>query len=324
MADILSQKEIDDLVGGLAAEAGAADGLNKARRGRRVRVYDFRRPDKLSKEQMRTLQMVHDNMARLLTSSFSAYFRTMVQVGMASADQMTYEEFVQTVHGPTVLAVISLPPLSGNALVEVQPALAFPMIDRLFGGPGHAPEKVRPLTEIENTVMERVLQGFLASFREAWKNIADVSPRLEAIETNPLFAQIASANEMVAAISLEVRIGESRGLINLCVPYLVMEPVIARLSAHHWFGSARRQGSADAPALVQRHLEEATVPVAVRLGQTRVTLGELLDLDVGDVVRLDDPAGGELKIVVGDGVKFTGFPGTLGRRMAVRIARVLD
>jgi len=324
MAEILSQREVDDLLAELAqAEPASRPPTRRGDRQTRVRLYDFKRPDKFSKDQIRTLEMLHENIARLLTTSFSAYFRTMVQVTVASVDQMTYEEFIQGTSNPTVLAVFSLEPLTGNAMAEIQPAIAFPMIDRLFGGPGNMPERMRPLTEIEHTVMERVMNNFLGNLAEGWKNIVELKPRLEAIEANPVFAQILASNDIVVGICLDLKVGENRGLINLCLPYLLLEPVMSRLSAHLWISSQHR-GNPDCVLRLRQHVGNALVPVAVQLGHARITVGELLGLQPGDVVQLDELVVAEALVRVGDEVKFTGHPGTVGRRMAVRIARVLD
>lgn len=348
MADILSQAEIDALIhamsdgGGLAqadadAEAGSAgneaatasaprghaERQNPAR-DRRLRVYDFRRPDKFSKDQLRTISMIHDNFTRLLTTYFSATFRTMLQVSLLSVDQVTYGEFTRGISEPAIMGVFSLPPLKGTAVLDLQPSVAFPMLDRLFGGPGQSLDKIRALTDIETSVMERLIRGFLSSLREAWQNVVAFEPKLEAIETNPLFAQVVAPNEICVAVTVEIRVGEHRGNLQLCLPYLVLEPVVPKLSAHNWFASAQRETSPEMLAALNRRLEEARVPVVAVLGEATVTFGELLNLEPGDVVLLNRRARDEITVLINTRPKFAALPGTLGGRLALRLTRVIE
>lgn len=334
MAEILTQREIDDLIAQMAAETGgrpagrdnqsAARG-KRARDGseeKRVRVYDFRRPDKFSKDQLRTLSMIHDNFARLLTGFFSATFRSMVSVGIASVDDLTYEEFTRGVSNPSVMGVFSLAPLKGNAIIDINPTIAFPMIDRIFGGPGQGLDKSRPLTEIETTVMERLTAGFLQNLAEAWANIANLTPRLEGIESNPMFAQIVAPSEIVIIVTLDCRIGDNRGQMALCLPYILIEPVLPKLSAHNWFSATQREATPETLALLQQRLEEARVPFSVRLGETQLTVEEVLELELGDVIVLDNVVRGDLLAYVGNKPKFWVQPGKLGSRLAVRLTRL--
>lgn len=327
MVDILSQEEIDALIASFTAPAAVArekeDVPHKKEPGqrKRIRVYDFRRPDKFSKDQLRTLQLVHENLGRAITTSFSAMFRSMVQVAVTSVDQLTFEEATQTMSNPTVVAVISLEPLKGKAILEINPSLAFPMIDRLLGGMGHMPSELRALTEIEQTVIERVIRGFLVNLREAWQNVVEFRPRLEGIETNPLLGQIVAPSEIVVMISFEVRVGEQQGMMNLCFPFIVIEPVLPRLSAQHWF-TAQRESSLEALEALKRRVELARVPVTVRLGETKLTVREFLELEVGDVVRLETTTKDEMKVFVNERLKFYGRPGLVARRLAVQVTRI--
>ena len=331
MAEILTQQEIDDLIAAMGAgepvreQAPAVEPVRapspqrEGQRERRVRVYDFRRPDKFSKEQLRTISMIHDNFTRLLATFFSAHFRAVVQLSLSSVDQMTYGEFTRALSDPTVLSIFTLKPLKGNGLLDITPAVAFPMIDRLFGGPGQAVEKIRPLTEIEQTVMDRLSRGFLSSLAEAWRNVIELEPRLEAMESNPMFAQIASPNEIVVAVVIDLRMGEHRGNINLCLPYLLIEPVLPKLSAHSWFASSQREATPELLSNLNHRLAETGVPLIAVLGQAAVSVRDLLGLEAGDVVRLDTRVGGEIDVTVGSRPKFTGQPGTFNGRLAVRI-----
>lgn len=336
MAEILTQREIDELI----AQMGAGGEIDlgapptgktaSARRDReslgdkRVRVYDFRRPDKFSKDQLRTLSMIHDNFARLLTGYFSATFRTMVAVSIASVDDLTYEEFTRGVSNPSVMGIFSLGPLKGNAIIDINPNIAFPMIDRMFGGPGQGLDKPRPLTEIENTVMERLISGFLQILTEAWVNIAKLTPRMEGLESNPMFAQIVAPNEIVIIVTLDCKIGENRGQMAICLPYILIEPILPRLSAHNWFSATQREATPETLARLQGRLEEARVPLSVRLGEANLTVRDLLGLEKDDVIVLDQRVTDRLLAYIGNKPKFWAEPGKMGSRLAVRLTGLVE
>lgn len=321
MRDVLSQKEIDELIASLSLEKAGPQAVAPSGKRRNIRVYDFRRPDKFSKDQMRILQIVHENMGRLLTTIFSTYFRSIVQVAVSLVEQMSYGEFTKSVANPTLLAIVDPHPLPGQVLVEISPALAFPMVDRLLGGDGEGSEHVRALTEIEQTVMMRVINGFLQGLAEAWRNVVDLQPRVEAVETNPMFTQVLSPNEMVASVSMETRIGDHSGAINLCLPYMTMEPVLPRLTAHHWFGRGQRQDEREVQLTLRRQVEGVGLPMVVVLGRTRLAVSDVLSLRQGDVIQLSTRCDGELQVQVGGKVKFVGRPGVVGKRLAIQVSR---
>ncbi len=336
LAEILSQSEIDSLIRAMASgdlapsqpQATASNAPSTARPAesgtldKRIRVYDFRRPDKFSKDQLRTLSMVHDNFTRYLSTYFSANFRTAFSLFLTSVDQMTYGEFTRTLSEPTIMSIFSMPPLKGNAIMDISPSIAFPMIDRLLGGHGQGLEKLRPLTEIESSVMERVIKGFLDALAEAWCNIIDTKPRLEAVETNPSFSQVVPPNEICVGILVEVKLGEHKGPISLCVPYIMIEPVVNRLSAHNWFTSAKRESSPAFLTELNRRLSDASVLLSAVLGEVELTVRELIDLEAGDVVLLNRAVDQEISLLVGNRPKFAAIPGTLNDRMALRVTQI--
>jgi flagellar motor switch protein FliM len=321
VSEILTQKEIDSLIASLST--GGVEPDEKKKEDRPVRIYDFRRPDKFSKDQIRTLQMLHDNFARLLTTTFSAHFRTMVQVNIASVDQLTYGEYVRALKNPAIVAIVSLAPLPGNAVLDISHSIAFPMIDRLFGGAGQTSESPRALTEIEVIVMERIFVQFLDTLKEAWKNIIELKPKLETIESNPLFAQVVGSAEMAVLITFSVKLGEAVGSINFCLPFLVIEPVLPKLSAQHWFSTSQRKVAQASPEVLKKRLEDAMIPVSVELGSTMISVRDLLGLQPGDVIQLDNPMTGDLRGYVGSRMKFKGRPGQIGRRMALSVTALI-
>ncbi|MFO7265457.1 MAG: flagellar motor switch protein FliM [Bacillota bacterium] len=292
-------------------------------RGRTVKRYDFRRPDKFSKDQLRTLQIIHESFSRGMATYLSGYVRTIVEGEVVSVTQATYDEFVRSLTNPTLIGVFSVEPLEGNALIEIPPDLSFMIIDRLLGGPGTVPTRIRELTEIEQTVMRRVLERSLVSLGDAWSSLVPMQPRLERVEVNPQFVQLLPPHDMVIVVALRVRIRNVEGRVNICIPYAVLEPIANRLSAHYLFGGGQKVEAGRHVGELRKQVETMTVPVTVTLGEATVTVGELLDLAVGDVIRLNTSTRQLLEVRVGEKTKFLARPGRIGGRLAVEIVEVL-
>lgn len=324
MADVLSQNEIDELLSAISTGVVNAENIKQEQKQKKIKLYDFKRPDKFSKDQIRTLYMLHENFARLLNTYLSAHLRTMVQVSVASVDQLTYEEFIRSMPNPSVISIFEMRPLSGNALMEINPSIVFSIIDRLFGGVGTPPAKPRELTDIEQSIVARLVNKALESLSEAWRQVVNIEPRLEVIESNPQFTQIVPPNDMVVIITLQTRIAQTEGFINLCIPYLVLEPIMPKLTTSFWVASSiARVGSKTNVTQMQKKLERTLVPLMVELGKINVTVGEMLDLTVGDVIRLDSKVNEELPIIIGQHQKFKCKPGSSNNRIAVQITQVV-
>lgn len=318
MAEILSQEEIDSLLAALTSGEVTADQLQEEEQAKRIRVYDFRRPNKFSKEQINSFEVVYDNYSRAVATYLSAQLRIPVQVTVLSVEQLTYEEFVRSLPDPSIMVVFKMNPLQGNGVLEIQPQLAFSMIDRLFGGNGGYTVN-RALTEIERTIVSRLSQQMLDISKEAWANVIDLRPRVEVIESNPQFAQIVSPAEMVILISLTTTIGQTDGIINFCLPYIVLEPVLDKLSAHYWFSRDVKEDDPVQQQFLQQQIESAKIPVQVVLGTTTITVKDLLDIQVGDVVPVDRRINHNLDVYIGNRCKFVAKPGMLHNRLAVQI-----
>lgn len=321
--DVLSQAEIDALLSALSTGEVDADEIKEEEQQRKVKVYDFRRPDKFSKDQIRTLYMLHENFARLLNTYLSAQLRAMVQVSVASVDQLTYEEFIHSLPNPSVISVLEMSPLEGNAILEINPNIVFAIIDRLFGGSGQVAAKPRPLTDIEENIVRRVLGKTLESLAEAWKQVIPLKPVMEVIETNPQFSQIVPPNDMVVLITLQAKVGQAEGFINLCIPYLVIEPIMSKLSTTYWVAGNTRGSASEHIKSLQRRVEKIRVPIITELGKTTVSLQELLDLRKGDVLHLDTKITEDMQIIIGSHKKFLCKPGTMGSKLAVQITSVV-
>jgi flagellar motor switch protein FliM len=319
LAEILTQNEIDALLQALSSGAIDAESVKSEDKSKRVRPYDFRRPSKFAKEQIRTIVMIHENFSRLLSSSLSAYLRAMVQSEVASVDQLTYEEFVKSLQNPTVINVLSLKPLEGNMVFEFASNLVFGFIDRLLGGQGAYDGIIRELTEIEQMVTRRVVVRMAASIKEAWSNVIDLDPEYQGMETNPMFTQVIPPTEMVILVTLDVKIAEVSGLMNVCYPYVLLEPVLSRLSSQYWFASSKKSFSTEATTTLKNRLKEAVLPVEVELGKTTINVREMLSLAVGDVIKLEQSIKEPLNVKVGKEEKYYGFPGISNNRFAVQL-----
>ncbi len=325
MTEILSQDEIDALLTAISTGDVEPTEVAATKEQRKVKIYDFRRPDKFSKDQIRTLQMMHETFARLTTTALSAQLRALVGVHVASVDQLTYEEFVRSIPNPTTLAVINMDPLKGSAVLEIDPSITFTIIDKLFGGKGEAHKISRELTDIELSVMESIVVRILGNLRESWSNVIDLRPRLGNIETNPQFAQIVPPNEMVVLITLETKVGDVEGMTNLCLPYITIEPVISKLSAQYWFSSIRKGATDENLAIIQSRLENVQLDVVAELGETEISMGEALNLTIGDVVLLHNTKiDSDMILKVEGRNKFKCRPGVVGSRVSVQIGEKIE
>ncbi|MDR1352451.1 MAG: flagellar motor switch protein FliM [Treponema sp.] len=322
MTEILSQEEIDQLL--TAINAGDTDTVDfkPAADTRKIKIYDFKRPDKFSKEQIRTVSIMHETFARLTTTALSANLRSMVHVHVASVDQLTYEEFIRSIPTPTTLAIINMDPLKGNAILEIDPAITFSIIDRLFGGTGEGTKSQHELTDIEQSVMEGIIVRILSNMREAWAQVIDLRPRLGQIDTNPQFAPIVPPTEMVVLVTLETKVGDVEGMMNFCIPYLTIEPIIGKLSAQFWYSSVRRGTTTENLNILKEKLATVDVSVVAEIGKIQVPIRDVLSLRAGDVVRLYNvKVGDPFSLNIGNKRKYLCRPGVMGKKVAVQIVK---
>ncbi len=325
MPDVLSQAEIDALLQGVMSGQVDAEEAKKESDTRKVKVYDFKRPDKFSKDQIRTLYMIHESFARLLNTYLSTHLRTLVNVDVASVEQLTYQEFVQSVANPSFISVLGVPPLKGNIIIEFGTEIAFAYIDRVFGGDGNTTMKTRVLTEIEDAVMRRFVNAAMTHFKEAWANVTPMNPFLETTESNPQFTQIVTPNEMVVIVTVQIKIGDIEGIMTICIPYLVLEPIMSRLTTTFLVASSISKSETESQvAIIQSKLEKTEVTFIVEIGEVYITIQEFLTLGFGDVLRLTTKVNDDLPCRVGKNAKFYCRPGTSGKKMAVQITRVVN
>lgn len=323
MSDILSQNEIDALLSAISTGEVKAEEIKSQESDKKIKPYDFKRPNKFAKEQLHTLSMIHENFARLLTTYLSAQMRTLVQVDVFAVEQITYNEFMFSVPNPSLLGVIDLSPLKGAAIMEMNPSIAFGIIDRLLGGTGDFQDKLREPTEIESSIIEKIFGKMTRILREAWADISEITPKMEKLETNSQFVQVVSPNEAVALITLNCTIGKSEGMINICIPHIVLEPIIAKLSARMWLSTTKRENADESLKHITAKVYQMSTEIKVELGKAYVPVGEFVSLKIGNVIPLDKDIRSGADIYVKDQLKFTGTIGVHHNKMAVKITKLV-
>lgn len=325
MSDTLSQDEIDQLLTAISTGDVEEVDISRVTDRRKIKIYDFKRPDKFSKDQIRTISIMHETFARLTTTSLSAQLRCLVNVHVASVDQLTYEEFTRSIPNPTTMGVVNMDPLKGSAVLEIDPGITFSIIDRLFGGQGDGSKLTRELTDIESSVMEGIIVKILGNLREAWGQVIDLRPRLGNIETNPAFAQIVPPNEMVVLVTLETRVGEVEGMMNFCIPYITIEPIISKLSAQYMYSSVRSGGTTENLNILRERLSNIYVDIIAEIGSMSLPVKDVLSLQVGDIIRLPDVRyNDELMLRIGNRKKYSCKPGVVGKKLSVQILEKIE
>ncbi|WP_088105101.1 flagellar motor switch protein FliM [Halalkalibacter urbisdiaboli] len=324
MADILSQGEIDALLSALSTGEMSADELKKEETEKKVKVYDFKRALRFSKDQIRSLSRIHENFARLITTFFSAQLRTFVQISVASVDQLPYEEFIRSIPKMTILNVFEPYPLDGRIMMEVNPNIAYAMLDRLLGGRGTSVNKIDNLTEIETRIMSQLFQRTLESFQDAWSSIVELDPVMQDIEVNPQFVQMVSPNETVVVISLSTTIAETSGMINICLPHVVLEEVLPKLSIHYWMQEKKKQRHPKEQITIEKRVHQAPLLIQAELGRSEITIQEFLMLGKGDVIQLNQAINKPLLMSVGGEPKYYAQPGKMKNQIAVQVTDVIE
>jgi flagellar motor switch protein FliM len=300
MTEVLSQDEIDQLLAVIEAENNEPEDFRPASDSRKIKIYDFKRPDKFSREQIRTISIIHESFSRDVTALFSGFFKTPVQVHVASVDQLTYEEFIRSIPIPTTFAAIKMETLKGGAVVEIDPAVTHAMINRLFGGAGEITEQ-HELTVLEKKVMADIITNYiLAPLRDAWRRVIDFNPSLTGIETNPQLCRIAPPGEMIVLVTFECKVGEAEGMINLCFPYLTLAPLLPRLTAEFWYtGVERKPEIPCGAASLSEALDTITIPVMAALGKKNMPLKTVKEIKEGSIIELDTLAGEPVDLFAG-------------------------
>ena len=325
MAKILSQDEIDALLSTVSSEVETqvAPTTERGESSRSVATYDFSHPSRVSKDQLRTIRNIHENVCKLLSSSLSGFQRTVVDVELVDVAQLTYAEFILSLASPSCSYTFSMDPLEGEAIIEFSPTIAFAFVDRAFGGEGTAFTLERSLTGIERSIVDNVAARVLEDLEESWKQLYKVAIEMKRFETNPEFMQVVPSGEIVISITLEVKSPTASGLLNICYPYMTLEPVIIMLSGQHWLSSAWKKKQVD-PKVMEDSLQHVQSSVQVQLGTTQVTVRDLLELEEGHVICLDMKKDAPVVVFVEDRPKFYARPGLLGTRKAIEILSQIE
>jgi flagellar motor switch protein FliM len=322
VGEVLSQSEIDNLLAALSSGEIDADDMNDAN-DKQVKNYDFKRPTKFSKEHLRTLEIIYEHYGRLLSTSLPVYLRKNVQVSVASSETVIFSEFSNALSNPVILGIVNFKPLGGTILIELAAQLGFAMIDRMLGGAGDPLEKNRDYTEIEMTIIEKMMVVCMQLMREPWRNVVDINPMMERIETNSQFAQIIAPNDMIAIVTLNIKIGEVEGFMNVCLPFFTLESVMDKLNTKFWYANMQEQNEEDFEEYIGALIKRVDVPVKAVLGKTSISVTDFVNLQIGDIIRLDTEVEQDLKVYVGNIKKFTALPGTSKDRNAVRVTSVI-
>ncbi len=322
MGEVLSQDEIDNLLKALSTGELDADEMKNTDE-RQVKDYDFARPAKFSKEHLRTLEIIFEHFGRLLATNLPAYLRKSVSVDVVNSEVVIYSEFSNALSNPVLLGVVGMDPLMGNVIMEMASNLGFAIVDRLLGGVGNSLEKERDFSEIELSILERVFTICVNLLHEPWENVVEITPRLNRIETNSQFAQIISPSETIAIVTINLKIGDVEGLMNICLPYTTLEPVMDKLNTKYWFSTMKEKDSNSYEAAIENIIDNALIPMKAVLGTSKINVQDFVNLQLGDVIRLDRKGDDELEVYVGNIKKFKALPGYSDNKYAVRVTEIL-
>ena len=322
MGEVLSQDEIDNLLKALSTGELDADEMKNTDE-RQVKDYDFARPAKFSKEHLRTLEIIFEHFGRLLATNLPAYLRKSVSVDVVNSEVVIYSEFSNALSNPVLLGVVGMDPLMGNVIMEMASNLGFAIVDRLLGGVGNSLEKERDFSEIELSILERVFTICVNLLHEPWENVVEITPRLNRIETNSQFAQIISPSETIAIVTINLKIGDVEGLMNICLPYTTLEPVMDKLNTKYWFSTMKEKDSNSYAAALEHIIDNALIPMKAVLGTSKINVQDFVNLQLGDIIRLDRKVDDELEVYVGNIKKFKALPGYSDNKYAVRVTEIL-
>lgn len=319
--NVLSQNEIDTLLKQLSSGELDVDDIEE-QPSVRVKEYDFSRPAKFSKEHLRTLEIIFEHFGRLLSSNLPAYLRKNIQVEVMNSEAVTYAEFSNALSNPVLLGIVNMAPLAGNIVIEMATNIGYTMIDRLLGGYGEPLVKNREFSEIELSILTKIFNIIIDLLREPWENVVEITPYLERIETNSQFAQIISPSEMIAIVTININIGGVEGLMNICLPYLTLEDIMDKLNTKYWFSTMQSKDEKSYADAIETVINKALIPVSAELGRSTITVMDFVNLQAGDVIKLNRSVEDELDVYVGNIVKFKALPGSFSDKYAVRVTEI--
>ena len=324
MADVLSQNEIDALLSALSTGELEADEISRDEEKHKVKLYDFKSPQKFSKEHIRTLELVNDNYARIISNYLTGQIRQSVKVKIETVEQITYEEFIHSVQNPTIITIFKMPPLTGNIILETNPQFSLRVIDILLGGNGDRKVNTKEFSDIDKNIMKQITSGMISNLKLAWESVLHVEPEVEGIETNPAINQTLAPNEPVALITFSVEMGKSNTFINMCIPYLSIEKILDKLVVQYAFQNNDESVMAESRIKIEEGIHKVDIEIKAELGSTNLTVDDFLKLTKGDVIKLDNKSSSPIKVYVGDEECYYGKPGISGKNMGVMILDITD
>lgn len=325
MAEVLSQSEIDALLSALSTgNVEEKELILKGEDTHKVKKYDFRSPQKFSKDHIRTLEMVHDNFARIISNYLSGQLSKNVKVDIKSVEQITYEQFIRSIPNPTIITVFKMAPLQGNILLEINPTFSFQILDILLGGTGERVSVNKEFSDIDKNIMKQVTTDLIKNLVLAWEEVLEVNPVFEELITNPTANQTLAPNEPVALLNFLVEIGKKTTYMNLCIPYLSVEKVLDKLIVQYWFRNEVTDDVGESEEKIKSVLKTVDVSMRVELGDTEITIDEFLKLVNGDVLRLGRKSNEPLKVFVEDKKCFLAKPGIIGKNIGIEILDIID
>lgn len=324
MADVLSQSEIDALLSALSTGELESEEVGKDEEKHKIKLYDFRSPQKFSKEHIRTLELIHDNYARIISNYLTGQTRQNVKVKIETVEQITYEEFIHSVQNPTIITIFKMAPLAGTIIFETNPQFSLQVIDVLLGGKGDRKVEAKEFTDIDKNIMKQVTTGMINNLRLAWDSILEVEPEVEAIETNPAINQTMAPNDPVALITFSVEMNKRSTFINMCIPYLSIEKILDKLVVQYAFRNDDEEQMHESREKLEKGINKIDVEVIAELGHTSITVDDFLKLTVGDVIKLDNKSSSPIKVYVGNEECYYAKPGTAGKKMGVMILDITD
>lgn len=322
MGDVLSQSEIDNLLAALSSGELDAEEM-KETKDKVVKNYDFHRPSKFSKEHLRTLEIIFEHYSRLLATQLPVYLRKNVQVEVMNAEAQVFQEFTNALSNPVLLGIVDFDPLEGNIIIELADNIGYAIVDRMLGGNGNALEKSRDFSEIELVIIERIFSVMTNLLLEPWANVVALNPRLTRIETNSQFAQIIAPNEMASIVTMNMKIGTVEGMINVCLPYEVLEDVVDKLNTKYWYSTMKVSDGMVYKDQIEVAIAKARIPIRAVLGQSSISVNDFINLQRGDIIKLNSKVEDELDIYVGNIKKFKALPGSSSDSYAVKVSSIV-
>ena len=322
MGEVLSQNEIDNLLQALSSGELDVEEM-KENQDKQVKNYDFKRPAKFSKEHLRTLEIIFEHYGRLLSTNLPVYLRKNVQVSVASSETVTFSEITNALSNPVILGIINFNPLQGNIIIELQPNLGYAMLDRMLGGAGQPLDKNRDFSEIELSILDKIMVTCMSLLREPWKNVVDLDPFMERIESNAQFAQVIAPNEMIAIVTLNVKVGNVEGFMNVCLPFVTLESIMDKLNTKYWYSTMQEVSEDSYQENIEALIKRVDIPIKAVLGKSVISVMDFASLQAGDIIRLDTRVDDEMEVYVGNLKKFTALPGIGKENYAVRVTSVI-